>query len=192
MEFESADLEQVFSDCFFVRYRTLLVGGGEEPLYVPSPVPADTPHRIVYREDYFASALHEVAHWCLAGADRRRREDYGYWYAPDGRGAEEQAAFERAEARPQALEWILSESCGFEFNLSADNLVGGEGPSPSFVEEVAREKSSLLEGGLPDRAECFRAALATKLSGARSSDGHTITAGERSNPPSVDRPSERA
>jgi len=119
------------------------------------------PHRIVYREDYPASALHEVAHWCLAGADRRRLEDYGYWYAPDGRSAEEQAAFERAEARPQALEWVLSDACGFAFNLSADNLDGGVGPSPSFVEAVAQERSRFLECGLPNRAECYRAAIAS-------------------------------
>ena len=164
MEFESADLEAVFQDCFFAKYQTVLVGGGDEPLYVPSPNLGATPHQIVYREDYCASALHEVAHWCLAGADRRGLEDYGYWYAPDGRDTSQQAAFERVEARPQALEWILSESCGFEFNLSADNLAGGVGPSASFVEAVTRAKRTFREEGLPDRAECFRAALAVRFS----------------------------
>ena len=37
------------------------VGGGSEPVYLPSADPEREPHRIVYREDYFASALHEVA-----------------------------------------------------------------------------------------------------------------------------------
>ena len=142
MERLSIELERIFSACFAESYATVLEGGGQEPLYVPSADPDRTPHRIIYRADYFASALHEVAHWCLAGSKRRRLEDYGYWYAPDGRGPEEQVAFEAAEARPQALEWIFSDACGFDFHLSADNLDGGVGPSPSF--QAAVERLSLI------------------------------------------------
>ena len=166
MHFEASDLERVFRDCFFERSQTVLVGGGDEPLYLPSSDPARQPHRIVYREDFIASALHEVAHWCLAGAKRRRLEDYGYWYAPDGRDAAAQAAFERVEARPQALEWILSDTCGFEFHLSADNLDGGVGPSGRFAEAVEGARRRLLMRGLPPRAERFRAALAIGASGS--------------------------
>jgi elongation factor P hydroxylase len=159
VEFRSADLEIIFGDCFLGEYRTALVGGGEEPLYLPSSDPARSPHRIVYREDYFASALHEVAHWCLAGAERRGLEDYGYWYAPDGRGAEQQARFEKAESRPQALEWIFSDTCRFDFHMSADNLDGGVGPSGGFARAVELEKRKFLDGALPPRAERFRSAL---------------------------------
>lgn len=159
MEWLPADLERTFRDCFFADYATILVGGGGEPLYLPSSDLAREPHRIVYREDYFASALHEVAHWCLAGADRRKLEDYGYWYRPDGRSAEEQAEFERAEARPQAIEWIFSEACGFPFQLSADNLAGAFGPSQRFEDNVRGARADFLERGLPARAECFLAAL---------------------------------
>lgn len=156
-------LERVFEDCFLASHRTRLEGGGDEPLYLPSSDPERAPHRVVYREDYFASALHEVAHWCLAGAARRLLEDYGYWYAPDGRDAEQQRAFERVEARPQALESIFSEACGFPFHLSADNLAAGSGPSRSFARAVAAERAALLEGGLPPRAERFRAALVERF-----------------------------
>ena len=159
MKLEASDLEPIFSACFLETYRTILVGGGEEPLYRPSADPTKTPHEVVYREDYLASALHEVSHWCLAGASRRMLEDYGYWYAPDGRDAEQQAAFERAEARPQALEWILSDSIGFEFQLSADNLEGGFGPSRAFEAAVEKEKMGFLERGLPSRAHRFCEAL---------------------------------
>ena len=159
MELEASELERIFRECFFERNRTILIGGGDEPLYLPSGNPELEPHRIVYREDYLASALHEVAHWCLAGAKRRLLEDYGYWYAPDGRDAEAQAAFERVEARPQALEWILSDACGFEFNLSADNLGGGVGPSARFAEAVAHAKRRFLANGLPSRGERYRVAL---------------------------------
>ena len=159
MESRTSELEQIFSECFEADYQTVLEGGGVEPLYVPSRAPADVPHRIVYREDFFASALHEVAHWCLAGAERRKREDYDYWYAPDGRDASQQALFEHSESRPQALEWIFSEACDFDFHLSADNLDAGVGPSASFGERVACEKRRFLENGLPKRAACFRKAL---------------------------------
>ncbi len=147
MEPDARILERIFADCFADAYRTLLVGGGEEPLYVPSSDPG-VPHRIVYREDYFASALHEVAHWCVAGSARRGLDDYGYWYAPDGRDADQQVAFERVESRPQALEWIFSDACAFSFTLSADNLEAGLGPSDGF-----------RTAGLPPRAARFRAAL---------------------------------
>ena len=154
-----ADLERIFRGCFLAEHATILEGGAPEPLYLPSPDPTRAPHRILYREDYFASALHEVAHWCLAGADRRKLEDYGYWYRPDGRDSLEQTEFERAEARPQALEWIFSEACGFPFQLSADNLAGALGPSDRFEQSVRRAKADHLVRGLPARAERFLAAL---------------------------------
>ena len=159
MDFDARKLERVFQACFEQKHRTVLVGGGTEPLYVPSSTPMTTPHQVIYREDYFASALHEVAHWCLAGVDRRRREDYGYWYSPDGRNADEQAAFEKAESKPQAIEAIFSEACGFSFQLSADNLDAGFGPSEGFAQTVEREKERYSRDGLPPRAERFRAGL---------------------------------
>ena len=50
------------------------------------------------------SALHEVAHWCIASAGRRRCRDYGYWYIPPPRDATAQTEFFAVEARVQALE----------------------------------------------------------------------------------------
>ena len=137
----------------------MLVGGGVEPLYLPSDDPSSHPHRVIHREDYFASALHEVAHWCLAGAARRTHEDYGYWYCPDGRNQGEQAAFEHVEARPQALEWIFSEACEFAFHLSADTLTQGIESSGSFESEVEVEKKRLIATGLPERAVVYEKAL---------------------------------
>ncbi len=159
MASRAADLERTFRGCFHAEYATILVGGGCEPVYLPSADPARAPHRIVYREDYFASALHEVAHWCLAGPSRRTHEDYGYWYRPDGRNLEEQGEFERAEARPQAIEWIFSDACGFPFQLSADNLAGAFAPSGRFEAGVRGAKAEFLAHGLPARAARFLAAL---------------------------------
>ena len=153
----------MFRDCFFDQYATTLEGGGLEPVYLPSSDLAREPHRIVYREDYFASALHEVAHWCLAGAARRALEDYGYWYRPDGRDHAEQEEFERAETRPQAVEWVFSDACGFPFHLSADNLTadlaGAFVPSGRFEAGVLAAKADFLVHGLPARADRFLKAL---------------------------------
>ena len=122
------DLEQLFAQTFAAGYQTVLVGGAEEPLYQPG-----SPHRIVYTRDYFRSALHEVAHWCVAGEARRQQPDYGYWYAPDGRDALQQRAFEQVEVKPQALEMLFCEACGHPFAVSLDNLEGAAEGSQEFV-----------------------------------------------------------
>lgn len=153
-------LEQIFDGLFAERLNTVLRGGAEEPLYRPGE-----PNLILYREDYFASALHEVAHWCVAGPERRRLPDFGYWYEPDGRTAAQQALFERVEVKPQALEWVFADACGWGFVLSADNVDGGCGPSDGFAEAVAAEKARLLAEGLPARAGRFCEALKEAFSG---------------------------
>lgn len=161
----SSDLEILFEHCFFDAYNTRLYGGGEEPLYLPADQ-ADQPHRLIYREDFFASALHEIAHWCIAGAGRRQLVDFGYWYVPDGRNIEQQSAFERVEVKPQALEWIFSEAAGVGFRVSIDNLSGSvahtrEGCDASlpFRSAVQRQVGEYCERGLPARAERFVQAL---------------------------------
>ena len=183
MKLDSTDLERVFGDCFFAASDTVLVGGGAEPLYLPSDEPLRHPHRVVYRADYFASALHEVAHWCLAGAERRTREDYGYWYCPDGRSPEEQAAFERVEARPQALEWIFSDACEFEFHLSADNLTLGVESSIRFGSEVELEKKRFIATGLPERAAVYEEELARLTRARRCSDPAVLDPSRSGNGP---------
>jgi elongation factor P hydroxylase len=114
-------LESLFNDCFTERWNTQLIGGAQEPLYQPAAI-AGQLHSLFYREDFFASALHEVAHWCIAGEARRQQLDFGYWYAPEGRSPEQQKAFETAEIKPQALEWYFSTACGYRFQISVDNF----------------------------------------------------------------------
>jgi elongation factor P hydroxylase len=153
MEHAPALLEALF-DALFAPLDTVLRGGAPEPYYAPG-----RPNVLHYREDYFASALHEVAHWCVAGPERRTQPDFGYWYAPDGRDAATQALFERVEVRPQALEWIFADACGWPFVLSADNVEGDARPSPNFAAAVAAQKARYLGDGLPTRAARFRQAL---------------------------------
>ncbi|MCR9104118.1 MAG: elongation factor P hydroxylase [Gammaproteobacteria bacterium] len=152
--FASVRLEQVFDACIGQAYRTRLAGGACEPLYQPAASPAGV-SVIYYRNDFFASALHEVAHWCLAGAARRNKVDYGYWYTADGRDAATQRAFEAVEYRPQALEWIFSRACGWQFCLSIDNLDALDGQLPdtrAFGQRVLGQVRLWQAQGLPSRA----------------------------------------
>ncbi|AKH69856.1 hypothetical protein IMCC21906_02193 [Spongiibacter sp. IMCC21906] len=161
----SADaIARVFNDTFLASHNTRLVGGGDEPLYQPASASGEE-HQIIFRADYPASALHEAAHWCIAGARRRLLEDYGYWYSPDGRDELSQKLFEQVEAKPQALEWLFSQAAGLPFNVSVDNLDGaGEFDTLPFKRAVWQQLRVYLENGLPGRAAVFRQALAAAFS----------------------------
>ena len=149
----------VFDRLFSETLNTRLVGGALEPIYLPADQHAGF-HRVVFSHDYVASALHEVAHWCVAGAARRELEDYGYWYAPDGRSPAQQTEFERVEVRPQAQEWILSVAAGLPFRISADNLEAELGASEAFKSAIFEQAMSYLEAGLNPRAQALVEALA--------------------------------
>jgi elongation factor P hydroxylase len=155
MQHHPDDLIMLFNDLFRGRWRTILVRGEEEPEYIPALDPSDV-HRVVFAHGYFASALHEVSHWCIAGTKRRRLYDYGYWYCPDGRSGREQAAFEKVEIKPQALEWLFSAAAGSPFNISIDNLSGdGACDEAGFRANVARQARDYLCNGMPQRAQLF-------------------------------------
>ena len=162
----STRLEAVFADCFYPRFGTRLVGGASEPLYTP-PTQESPEAVIYYRDDYFASALHEVAHWCIAGQERRLREDFGYWYAPDGRNSKQQRAFERVESKPQALEWFFSKACGIRFRVSVDNLqaqaAGDASQQLGFQQRVLDQALCWQRESLPERAQIFYVALSREF-----------------------------
>ncbi len=148
------DLIRLFLNTFQVTENAILVRGGDEPFYLPATLEHPV-NRIVFAHGFYASALHEIAHWCLAGAERRKRVDYGYWYAPDDRDAERQAAFEAVEIRPQAVEWAFSIAAGFDFQISADNLGGAPVDRAAFRERVHRQLLRYARGGFPKRAQRF-------------------------------------
>lgn len=152
------DLISIFNQCFLDKYRTQLMRGGDEPLYVPAGTEYDL-HTIYFAYGYFSSALHECSHWLIAGKERRKLTDFGYWYAPDGRTAEQQALFQNVEVKPQALEWILSAACGYRFQVSSDNLNGEEGDAEAFKQAILNQVMFYCEHGLPYRARVFRQAL---------------------------------
>jgi elongation factor P hydroxylase len=162
---EAAHLIEVFDRLFVPTEQTRLVRGAGEPLYRPRPDP-DACDEVVFAHGFFASALHEIAHWCVAGRERRRLMDYGYWYKPDGRTAEEQREFEQVEVRPQALEWIFSTAAGVTFHFSADNLGAANAVDPAswarFQQAVAARARTYVAQGLPARARLFATALAER------------------------------
>lgn len=163
--FRAERLESVFAACFLEQENTRLIGGAAEPLYQPSTRDG-TPHLLYYREDFFASALHEIAHWCIAGRERRQLLDFGYWYAPEGRNKRQQEAFEAVEVEPQALEWFFSLACGYPFRVSVDNLDPVTGALPDtrdFRRRVAARARQWQWDGLPRRAAIFFRALALEF-----------------------------
>ncbi|WP_417421893.1 elongation factor P hydroxylase [Halomonas sp.] len=153
------DITALFNGIFMPRYQTRLVRGKDEPLYRPAD--EQTPyHQIIFARGFYASALHEISHWCIAGAKRRQLEDYGYWYLPDGRNAQEQSAFEQAEIAPQALESLFADACGRTFHVSVDNLGGNvEVDRAAFAEKVNARKQRNLQEGLPTRANALYVTL---------------------------------
>ncbi len=156
---DSSVLESLFNDCFLHSESTCLIGGASEPVYLPSTQLGE-PHKLYYREDYFASALHEVAHWCIAGQARRQQVDFGYWYAPDGRTAAQQQAFEQVEVKPQALEWFFASACNFPFRISVDNLSAGiDSANFAFKQALVSQAKRWQHSQLPERAQVYFAAL---------------------------------
>lgn len=152
------DLIAIFEACFFESHNTRLIEGADEPLYLPSG--DERPYAsIFFRSDFFASALHECAHWLIAGHERRKLVDFGYWYFPDGREPSRQKMFEAAEVKPQAMEWILSKAAGYRFHISLDNLNGTDFDLQPFQEALYKQITLYCTKGLPKRASTLREAL---------------------------------
>ena len=167
-----ATIVGMFQQLFHPGFNTQLLGGAEEPIYIPAGLKLNEPgyagseqyHRLYFRHDYLSSALHESAHWCIAGIQRREQLDFGYWYSPDGRTAAQQQLFEQAEVKPQALEWMFSVACGQRFRVSADNLASDQGASDQFTQAVVEQAQSWCAGNeLPERGRLFIQALASQF-----------------------------
>jgi elongation factor P hydroxylase len=156
-------IAETFNGAFLVSHHTTMRGGAAEPLYEPAVGPE--PAQIVFTHDYPASALHEAAHWCLAGALRRTQRDYGYWYVPGPRDPVQREAFFRAEADVQAVEAIFAQACGVRFVVSADDFDASPAELASF-ETIVAKRLAIRRTELPPRArrfcESLTAAFATQ------------------------------
>ena len=144
LKHDNETLIRLFNQCFEGSHHTVLVAGEGEPIYLPADR-KEKHHRIEFAHGYFSSALHEIAHWCIAGPERRLQVDYGYWYFPDGRNAEQQAEFERLEIKPQALEWALSLASNYNFTISTDNLSAiPKDPDWAFWEQLRVQQGQFV------------------------------------------------
>lgn len=158
------DIERVFNAEFTDSMKTVLTGGASEPYYQPAG-DKDPYHRVFYREDFVSSSLHEIAHWLVAGPERRLLPDWGYWYAPDGRDADQQSAFERVEVKPQALEWLLHIACGLQFRVSLDNLGEHAGSGEVFKDRVYEQMNTNIRNGVNSRTQQLYDALRAAFGG---------------------------
>ncbi len=159
MQHNYQDLINLFELVFFEQYNTRLIKGGDEPLY--SPADEQCPyHQVIFARGFYASAFHEIAHWCQAGKERRLLEDFGYWYIPDGRNEKQQKKFEQVEVYPQAIEWAFNVAANKKFHTSADNLSGYQGDTIGFKAKVYQQVLTFIEQGFPPRAQQFIEALA--------------------------------
>jgi len=144
------DLITIFEQLFKASQQTVLVKGGDEPIYLPQD-DEHSHHRVIFARGFYASALHEISHWLVAGSARRLLEDFGYWYCPDGRDQAKQLEFEAVEVKPQAIEWALCLACGVEFNVSSDNLNGWQSDRFVFQDKVYSRLCDLISGGFNTR-----------------------------------------
>ena len=110
-----------------------IIGGADEPYYQATQ--ENEKAKIFFKQNYPRSLLHEMAHYCLAGPRRRKLDDYGYWYSPCGRNADEQSLFEKVEARPQGLEKAMCEAIGINFSPSLDDF-SGRPASKTFLNKL--------------------------------------------------------
>ena len=151
------DLITLFNQAFADVYNTRLVKGESEPIYLPANQ-AIPYHQIVFAHGFYASAFHEISHWCIAGKVRRYIVDFGYWYCPDGRSKAVQDEFEVVEIKPQALDWLFCVAANYPFNVSCDNLNGDFQPDRfAFHKKVHQQVQAYLSGvePIPQRAKLF-------------------------------------
>lgn len=154
-EIEQVDWLILHFNHWFSHLNVTLVRGDFEPEYFPAE--NNAPARIQFAHGFFNSALHEISHWTIAGEKRRLLPDLGYWYAPDGRTAEQQALFEQVEIKPQAIEWMFSTAFGRPFRVSLDNLTGEGGDGQIFKDHVYAQVQKFFSGEsqLPRDAKRF-------------------------------------
>lgn len=160
VEFQATEWLITLFNALFTAQNVILVRGITEPEYFPAN--SHQPARIEFAHGYFASALHEISHWCIAGSRRRLLSDFGYWYAPDGRSMAQQQAFERVEIKPQALECLFSLACGRPFRVSQDNLFADFDTSGStFAGDVYQQAQRYIQSPqrLPKDAKILLLAL---------------------------------
>ncbi|VAW33628.1 Translation elongation factor P Lys34 hydroxylase [hydrothermal vent metagenome] len=144
-----SELIRLLNENYLHQYNTKIVGGFHEPFYQAGK--DDKQAEIQFSHDYIRSALHELAHWCVAGVERRNIDDFGYWYAADGRSQKQQDEFFKLEIVPQAIEWAFSIVCGVRFEASVDNLNNQVAGIEEFKHNLLNQLQLYLQYGFRKR-----------------------------------------
>ena len=150
-EKQSVDALITLFNSLFASQNVVLMHSEGEPEYFAAT--RDNPARITFAHGFIASALHEISHWCIAGRQRRGIDDFGYWYAADGRSQAQQRSFEHVEVKPQALECLFTLACDRPFQVSQDNLFADFDTSNStFALDVYTQVSNYIS--MPTTLPC--------------------------------------
>ncbi len=142
-------LLKLLNENYLNQFNTILIGGFSEPFYKAHK--GNISAEIQFAHDYIRSALHELSHWCVAGNERRKVDDYGYWYAEDGRNQQQQDEFFKVEIKPQSIEWALSIVCGIKFEASVDNLNANVDGVDKFEQKLKSELKLYTQNGFSKR-----------------------------------------
>lgn len=145
------ELITLLNNHYLGQYNTRIVGGFDEPFY-QAPQSGQMA-QIQFSHDYIRSALHELAHWCVAGEERRKQDDFGYWYAADGRNQKQQNEFFKVEIKPQAIEWAFSIVLGIDFEASVDNLGTQVEGVDEFNNNLKKQLNDYVKNGFPKRTQ---------------------------------------
>ena len=146
-----SELLDLLNNNYLHQYTTRIIGGFDEPFY--HTFREGQQAEIQFSHDYIRSALHELSHWCVAGVERRKLDDFGYWYAADGRNQQQQDEFFRVEVKPQAIEWAISIVAGVDFEASVDNLHNQVSGVKEFERNLHKRIQKYLNEGFPKRVE---------------------------------------
>ena len=94
-----ATITALFETLFFKQFNTRLLGAAEEPIYIPAGVDPQEPgfETVCWSitASTFAMTTSPVPSTSRPigvspAAQRREQLDFGYWYSPDGRSAQQQ------------------------------------------------------------------------------------------------------
>ena len=153
---------QTFNQGLGFQFDTKLIDEGTEPIYQPAQHHGEA-HKIFFAHGYWSSALHELAHWCIAGSERRKLLDYGYWYKPNRSQKDDRQRFLQSEARPQALEWHFTVALGQDFFVSLDDFSNDQNMLEEFRRMIRKEAIDLHQNSLPPRAQVFVNDISSRL-----------------------------
>jgi elongation factor P hydroxylase len=148
----------LFNSEFKDTEATMIAESPDEPIYLPADE-INPLNRILYTKDSYTSVLHEISHWCIAGAERRKKVDYGYWYKPESQTPEEAELYKKFESKTHGIEWIFCMAAGVPFHIIPNNVAAGFEISQDLKEGVYAATLNYLNHGLPVHAEQFKKSL---------------------------------